>query len=225
MSDTQQGPLILFGNGEIADLAHFYFSRDSGHQVVAFCVDGAFVREDSLHGLPVIAFEEVTTRFDPTSHTMFVAIGYARLNDLRAEKLAAAEAAGYRLTSYVSSRATVLNDGRIGPNAFILEDNTIQPFVTIGRNVTLWSGNHIGHHSTISDNVFISSHVVVSGGVCIAENCFIGVNSTLRDHITIGPRCVIGAGTILLGDAEAGGVYATAATERSRVPSSKLRKL
>ena len=216
-------PLILFGTGDIAELAHFYFTRDSGHQVVAFCVDGAFLREDSFRGLPVVAFEEVTTPFPAADHAMFIALAYARLNDLRAEKLAAAEVAGYGLTSYVSSRATVLNDGRIGPNAFVLEDNTIQPFVTIGRNVTLWSGNHIGHHSTIGDNVFISSHVVVSGGVTIGANCFVGVNSTLRDHITVGARCVLGAGTVLLADAEAGGVYSATATERSRVPSSRLR--
>ncbi|CUX63262.1 MULTISPECIES: acetyltransferase [Agrobacterium] len=218
-------PLILFGTGEIAELAHFYFTRDSDHHVVAFCVDGSYLREDHFQGLPVLAFEEVSAHFAPETHAMFVALAYAKLNDLRAEKVAAAEAAGYELTSYVSSRATVLNDGHFGPNAFVLENNTIQPFATIGRNVTLWSGNHIGHHSTIGDNVFISSHVVVSGGVTIGENCFIGVNSTLRDHVTVGARCVLGAGTVVLADMEAGGVYSPTATERSRVPSSRLRTI
>ena len=101
---------------------------------------------------------------------MFVALSYAKLNAVRKEKYLAAKALGYRLASYVSPRATVLNDGRIGDNCFILEDNTIQPFVTIGNNVTLWSGNHIGHHSTIRDHCFIASHVVVSGGVEIGES-------------------------------------------------------
>ena len=106
-------PLILFGTGDIAELAHFYFTRDSAHPVVAFCVDGAFLREDSFHGLPVVAFEEVASRFAPADHAMFIALAYARLNDLRAEKLAAAEAAGFGLTRYISSRATVLNEGRL----------------------------------------------------------------------------------------------------------------
>jgi UDP-3-O-[3-hydroxymyristoyl] glucosamine N-acyltransferase len=119
----------------------------------------------------------------------------------------------------------VLNDGRIGDNCFIFEDNTIQPFVTIGSNVTLWSGNHIGHHSTIKDHCFIASHVVVSGGVEIGECTFIGVNATLRDHIKIGERCVIGAGALLLADAEPEGVYIGAGTERSKVPSSRLRRI
>jgi acetyltransferase-like isoleucine patch superfamily enzyme len=91
--------------------------------------------------------------------------------------------------------------------------------------VTLWSGNHIGHHSTIHDHCFLASHVVVSGGVEIGEQCFLGVNVTLRDHIRIGPRCVLGAGALLLQDAEAEGVYMGTSTERSRVPSTRLRNL
>lgn len=125
----------------------------------------------------------------------------------------------------MSSRATVLNDDRIGENCFVLEDNTIQPFVEIGDNVTLWSGNHIGHHSRIGSHSFLASHVVVSGGVVIGEQCFIGVNATLRDHIRIGDRCVIGAQALLLEDAAPEGVYIGNATERSRVPSSRLRKI
>ena len=132
---------------------------------------------------------------------------------------------GYRIASYVSSKATVLNEGKFGENCFILEDNTIQPFVTIGNNVTLWSGNHIGHHSIIRDHCFIASHVVVSGGVTIEESCFIGVNSTIRDHIKIGEKCILGANTLLLSDAPSGGIYMSHETERSKVPSSRLKKI
>ena len=95
----------------------------------------------------------------------------------------------------------------------------------IGDNVTLWSGNHIGHHSIISDHTFISSHVVVSGGVEIGEQCFIGVNVTLADHIKIGDRCVLGAGSILLKNAEAEGVYRSTTTSRSIASSLKLKTI
>ena len=216
-------PLVIFGAGDIAQLAHFYFSSDSEYKVVAFTVDAAYLTETTFCGLPVIAFEDVTTLFAPEQCDIFVALSYSKLNAVRKEKYLAAKALGYRLASFISSRATVLNDGRIGENCFIFEDNTIQPFVTIGNNVTLWSGNHIGHHSTIKDHSFIASHVVVSGGVEIGEQCFIGVNATLRDHIKIGEKCVIGAGSLLLTDAEPGGVYMGTATERSKIPSTRLR--
>ena len=216
-------PLVIFGSGDIAQLAHFYFSTDSEYEVVAFTVDSVYLTASIFCGLPVIAFEEIVTRYASDQYELFVALSYSKLNAVRKEKYLAAKALGYRLASFISSRATVLNDGRIGENCFIFEDNTIQPFVTIGNNVTLWSGNHIGHHSTIKDHSFIASHVVVSGGVEIGEQCFIGVNATLRDHIKIGEKCVIGAGSLLLADAEAGGVYMGTATERSKIPSTRLR--
>jgi sugar O-acyltransferase (sialic acid O-acetyltransferase NeuD family) len=218
-----KGNLVIFGAGDIAQLAHYYFSKDSDYEVVAFTVDKEYLVTKSFCDLPVVPFEEVSQNFPPSENDFFVALSYAKLNLLRKEKYLAAKSLGYELVSYTSSRATILNDGRIGENCFILEDNTIQPFATIGNNVTLWSGNHIGHHCTIKDHSFIASHVVISGGVEIGEQCFIGVNVTLRDHITIGDKCVVGAGALLLADAVAEGVYIGTATERSKVPSSRLR--
>ncbi len=217
--------LVIFGSGEIAQLAHYYFTADSEYKVVGFTVDAQYLTESRFCGLPVVPFEVVAEQFPPSENVFFVALSYSKLNALRREKYLAAKELGYQLVSYISSRATVLNDGRIGENCFIFEDNTIQPFVSIGNNVTLWSGNHIGHHSTVHDHTFIASHVVVSGGVVIGEQCFIGVNATLRDHITVGDRCVIGAGALLLGDAEPDGLYIGKATERAAIPSTKLRKI
>ena len=48
----------------------------------------------------------------------------------------------------------------IGENTFIFEANVVQPGVTVGDNVVLWSGNHIGHDSVIEDHCFIASHAV-----------------------------------------------------------------
>jgi len=216
-------PLVVFGTGDMAQLAHYYFSKDSIYEVVAFTLDVSFRTTEIFCELPVIAFEEISKHYPPEQCRLFVALGYSKLNLVRKEKYLAAKALGYRFANYISPNATVLNDGRIGDNCFIFEDNTIQPFVTIGNNVTLWSGNHIGHHSTIKDHCFIASHAVISGGVVIGEQCFIGVNATLRDHINIGEKCVIGAGALLLANAEPEGVYVGSATERSKVPSSRLR--
>lgn len=215
--------LIIFGSGEIAQLAHFYFTYDSNYEVKAFTVDSNYIMESEFCGLPVVPFEDVTKIYPPESYDFFVALSYSKLNTVRKEKFLSAKQRGYKLVSFISSRATILNQGKIGENCFIFEDNTIQPFVTIGNNVTLWSGNHIGHHSVIHDHTFIASHVVVSGGVEIGEQCFVGVNATLRDHIKIGDRCVIGAGTLLLTDAPSNGIYIGTSTERSKLHSSNLK--
>ena len=218
-------PLIIFGAGDIAELAFAYFSKDSVYDVVAFCLDRDYLTEQTFCGLPVVPFDELPDKYAADQFSAFVAIGYNGMNALRKEKYLALKSAGYSIASYISSRATILNGGKIGENCFIFEDNTIQPFVTIGNNVTLWSGNHIGHHSEIKDHCFISSHVVVSGGVTIGEQCFLGVNATLRDHVTIGEKCLIGAGALIVADTDPDGVYVVKGTERARVPASRMRKI
>jgi sugar O-acyltransferase (sialic acid O-acetyltransferase NeuD family) len=199
--------LVLFGAGDIARLAHFYFTHDSEHEVVAFAVDGEYRKSDQFLGLPLVDFAEVPALYPPDRFDMFVALSYTRMNQVRAEKYEQARGLGYRLVSYVSSRCTFLTDQPIGDNCFILEDNTIQPMARIGNDVTLWSGNHIGHDSVIEDHCFIASHVVVSGYVRIRSHCFIGVNVTLRNSITIAPRTLIGGGAVIMGDTVEGGVY------------------
>jgi sugar O-acyltransferase (sialic acid O-acetyltransferase NeuD family) len=224
-SDQMKKQIIIFGTSELAEIADFYFTHDSKFEVAGFTVDGTYLSQEKFRGRPVVPFEQVTAAFPPERFGFFVAVSYAKLNALRAEKVAAAREKGYLLVSYLSSKATVFPGLEVKENCFILEDNTIQPFVHIGANVTLWSGNHIGHHSIIEDDVFIASHVVVSGGVKIGAGSFIGVNVTLRDHVTIGKKCVLGAGTLILEDQPDFSVVAPRGTERSPVPSTRLRRV
>ena len=190
--------LVIFGAGDIARLAHYYFTHDSGHEVVAFAVDREFRRTEVLAGLPVLDFDDAQRRFPPNDVQMFVALSYARMNRNRADKFNQLKDRGYTLASYVSSRCSWLTDCPVAENCFILEDNTVQPFTRIGNDVTLWSGNHIGHDSVIEDHCFITSHVVVSGNVRVGAYSFIGVNATLRNSITIAPETLIGAGAIVM---------------------------
>jgi sugar O-acyltransferase (sialic acid O-acetyltransferase NeuD family) len=199
--------LVIFGAGDIARLAHYYFTRDSEHQVAAFTVDQKYLKGESFLELPMVAFEGVAKLYPPQDYKMFVALSYAKMNRLRAEKYYQAKGLGYDLVSYVSSRCSLLTDHPVGDNCFILEDNTIQPFVKIGNNVTLWSGNHIGHDSIIDDHCFLASHIVVSGHVYIHSFCFIGVNATLRNSITIARETLIGAGAVIMKDTVERGVY------------------
>lgn len=198
-SEMKMAKIIIYGTGLIAEVAHFYFSRDTDHQIACFTNAGSFIKETSFQSLPVEPFENIGADFPPEHYDMFIAIGYVKTNQIRQQRYAEAKAKGYRLATYISPRATYYGT-LVGDNCFILENNVIQPFVTIGNNVTLWSGNHIGHHSVIENHCFISSHVVVSGSCHIEENCFLGVNCTLRDNIRVGKLSVIGSGATVMKD-------------------------
>jgi len=217
--------LIIFGIGQIGEVIHYYFTQEGGRQVVAFSVDDAYRTADTLFGLPVVPFEEIQASYPPDTHEFFVAIGFLQVNKARESKVREVEAKGYTLANHVSPRASIWSQFKVNPNTIIMENNVIQPFVTIGRNVIMWSGNHVGHHTSISDHCFISSHVVISGGVRIGEGTFVGVNATIRDGVSIGARNVLGAGTLVLADTPDNAVFMGAATEMSRVPSNRLRSM
>jgi sugar O-acyltransferase (sialic acid O-acetyltransferase NeuD family) len=214
--------VVVFGVGRIAELAHFYLEHDSPHEVVGFAVDREYLTDDDFRGLPVVVFEEAADRFPPEEVEMFIPISSRRMNHVRADRVAAAKEAGYRLISYVSSKATTFPGFECGENCFILEDNTIQPFVQIGDDVILWSGNHIGHHSVIGDHVMVTSQVVISGGCTIEPHCFLGVNSTIRDETTIGRETLVGAGVTILRDTEPFSVYRALDPKLARRRSDEL---
>jgi sugar O-acyltransferase (sialic acid O-acetyltransferase NeuD family) len=187
---------VIFGTGTLAELVDFYLTCDSGYEVVAFCSENP--ESNSFCGKMLIDFESVESHFSPKNHEMFVAIGYRKMNSLRKDFCEQARAKGYKLLSYISSKATYWDKAnKIGDNVFIFEDNTIQPFVEIGDGVVMWSGNHIGHHSNIGSYSFLTSHVVISGFCNIGEQNFLGVNSTIVDGTITGNKSLIGAGALV----------------------------
>ncbi len=192
--------LVIFGTGDIAQIAAYYFEKDTDYDVAAFTVDQQYIEDQEFEGKPVVAFERLESEYPAKSYEVFIAVSYAQMNHLRQEIYNKVKTKGYKVASYVSPACTYLSTYPPGENAFIFEDNTIQPFVKIGTNVTIWSGNHIGHHSEIEDHNFISSHVVISGHCRIKPNCFLGVNSTIGHKVTIADGTLVGAGVVITKD-------------------------
>lgn len=192
--------LLIVGAGEFAEIAYEYFTHDSDYQVVGFAVERAHKTHVELVGLPVVDFEDAASVFAPADHDAFVAVTFTQLNRVRGRLYLSAKAVGYRMASYISSKAFVWRNVHVGENCFIFEANVVQYHARIGDNVVLWSGNHIGHRAVIGNHCFLSSHVVVAGYTTIGESCFLGVNSTIADFLTIGRDSIIGAGAVVLRD-------------------------
>jgi sugar O-acyltransferase (sialic acid O-acetyltransferase NeuD family) len=209
-------PLVIFGVGDLALLAHRHFTQEAGREVAAFTLDRGWIEAPRLLDKAVVPFEELRASHPPARFDLFVALGYARGNTLRRDKYLAARAAGYTLPSHVSPHAIVVNDGRIGDNVLVMEGGVVQPYAEIGANVTLWSGAQVAHHSRLADHVFVAPGATIAGHVNVAERCFIGANATLRDHVTVAAGCVIGAGAVVVADTEPGGVYAGNPARRVR---------
>lgn len=216
--------VVIFGVGQIAEIAHFYLTTDSEHEVVAFTVDKEFKNCEEFHDLPVIDFELISKKYPPNEFKLFVPISYTGLNKVRANKYQEGKNKGYSFVTYISTKARYYGTP-VGENCFIFEDNVIQPFTEIGDNCILWSGNHIGHHTKIGNHCFVASHAVISGSVIVGDYSFIGVNATLRDNITIGKSNIIGASAVILNSTENKAVYASKSTEKYKRNSDQIRKI
>jgi len=214
--------VIVFGTNDFAQLAHFYLTSDSDHEVIAFTVNKNFKIQDELLGLPVVEFDEIEKLFAPSDYSLFIPISPSKMNINRTRLYSEAKLKGYKCISYISSKS-IYYGTPVGDNCFIFENNVIQPFTQIGNNVILWSGNHIGHHSNIGDNCFVASHAVISGHVVVQSNCFIGVNATINNNLIIAENTFIGAGALITSNTEPNSVYPGVKAEVSKIPSSKLK--
>ncbi len=217
--------LVIVGSGETGLIAYEYFKYDSPYEVVAFSVNEQYITETSINDLPVVPFETLEEKYNPNEYEVYVAISSGKLNRNRTKVYNEAKDKGYKCASYISSKAFVWRNVGIGENCFIFEDNTLQPFVKIGNNVTLWSGNHIGHNSTIKDNCFISSHCVISGFCEVGENSFLGVNCTVENNIKIAKDNFIGAGALIQKNTSEKDFYQVKQTELSKVNTHRLFRI
>lgn len=215
--------LLIIGLSNNAKLAAFYFQKDTEYEVVGFAVDKAYRNESKFYNLPVFILDDIMITHPISQFDAFVAVGYNQMNGIREQLYNRVKSFGYSLPNYISPRCSFLTDHPIGDNNFVLEDNTIQPFVEIGSNNVLWSGNHIGHDVSIGDHNFITSHVVISGFTKIKNNTFIGVNATLRDDIIIEDKTLIAAGAIIMKSTEKEQVYLPAQSSVFHKKSTEIK--
>ena len=219
---TRSKRVVLYGNGQMATFAHAVLTHDSPYEVVAFTVDNALIKDKAILGLPVVPFESVEDSYPPNDFAAHIAVGFYRVNGVRAEKYYQAKEKGYELLTYVSSRALKWPDLIIGDNCWILEHTILHPFVTIGNDVYLGSACHIGHNSTIGEHTFMAGLAGLAGGVEVGTHCFFGIHSTVRNGLKIADRCVIGAGATVLRSTKPSGVYVAPPAMLLPTPSDAL---
>lgn len=199
-------PLIIFGNGEFAQLMHHYFESDAQRTVAGFCVDGQHLNDSSFCGLPIVATEELPQRFPSATFDMFVALGIGQVNELRAAKVEQMESLGYHLQSFVSSKAIVPPNFVPKPNTCIMEQAHFQPWCEVGKNTIVWPHCLVGLHSRIGNHCWM---VVSTLGetVAIGDFSFVGLGAVISSNVTVGKSNIIGAGALIKHDTADFAVY------------------
>lgn len=198
--------VIIFGTGNIAEVAYYYLKHDTSLNIVAFTVEDNYISDTTKFSIPIVSFENLENLYSNNDHMLFAPCSGTNLNKYRERIYLEGKEKGYKFYTYISTKSNVCTEN-IGDNCFILENNVIQPYTKIGNNCILWSGNHIGHHSVIEDHCFITSHVVISGMCIIKKYCYLGVNSSLRDNILLNEGTVIGMSSAITKNTTGNSIY------------------
>ena len=217
--------VVIFGNGQTADIIHDYFVNDSDYEVVAFCVDHKFAKQKHYLGKPLVPLSKLKTTYPPQRYLMHIALSYSGINEKRKQKFIEIRNMGYSFANFISSKSNVPKNLIVGKNTVVLENQSIQPFVKILDNVMVWSGSVIGHHSIIKSHVWITSGANIGGNCNIGEKCFLGLNCTVGNMVKIGKNCFIGANSLVTKDLSHNKVCIKSDTEIFKLNSKDFKRL
>lgn len=189
--------IIIYGKGDFAKIILHYLQQDSVFNVVAFCVDKAYIDNDTFCDLPLIAFDDIESKYPSDAFKAFVAVGYSNMRARKTmyEKI---KTKGYDCINYISSNALIDSSVEIGENNVILANTVLEAFVKIENNNIIWSSCNICHDVKISSHSFFASQSLIGGFSKIKNNCFIGFNSTVLQNIILEKETLVGAKSLVL---------------------------
>lgn len=212
--------LIIYGNGNFAEYIRYAFEQDSDYTVKAFCLEASYLSqlaERTQNGLEILDFNTLKDTHSPSDYDLFIAIG----NDAIRERIFnETKSMGFKLANYISSKACVWHNLRLGTNVFISEDTAIQPFVEIGDN-TIMIGPRIGHHCKIGSHILLSLSFIGANS-SIGDNSFLGLNSAIKPNTVIEKRNIIGMGCNISKHTRENEVYSSASAKKRNLTYQDL---
>jgi sugar O-acyltransferase (sialic acid O-acetyltransferase NeuD family) len=214
--------VVLFGTGAMAGDLYVQLTYDSPYEVAAFTKDRDHMEADTFCDLPVVPFDDVQSIYPPDEYSMHIAIGYTRLNRLRAQRYLQAKEMGYQLINSISPKATVWPGSVIGENCLIGTNSIVSAYAKIGNNVIVGSGSLVPHYCVIGDHCFVGAGVTLSGFVTVGPYSFLGTGAVVRNNVKIARECVVGAGALILEDTTERGVYMGKQADLLPISSDRL---
>lgn len=212
--------VVIYGNGRIAKIIYHFLKKE--FEVVAFTVDKDCINEQTIESLPLIPFDIIENIYSPSEHKMIIAVGYLKMNQVRASKYHEAKNKGYSFINYIHPSVEMHDNIVIGDNNIILDHATIQPYSKIGSSNFIWSNAVVAHGSVVGDTNWITSGVIISGDSTIKSNCFLGVNATIGHNVIIEDENFIGANTLVTKSTQQKEVYVSRDGEKFRLDSQRF---
>lgn len=200
------GELWIFGAGDLARLAKFFFEKDARQAVMGFIVDDAFASDPSDEYGRVVPWSDYVAAVPPETATIFPAVGYKsmRAREIVYDKISRAK---FRMCNLLCGSAIIAGDVSLGYGNFIMPGVVIEPGVVVGNNNVFWSNSVSCHNSLIGNHSFIAANSVVGGRSRIGNRCFVGFSSVVAQDVSVCDDVLLGANSFLKDGADSAGVY------------------
>lgn len=202
--------LLIIGTGDYAIVASFFLATN--YEVIGYAEEASYRKRDSIEGLPIFNFEDITDLFKPSEVKILVAVGPNFVNTVRERLFNEIKQLKFECITYIHPDASVWDVTAIGENSFIFPHVVVEPYATVGNNSVMWSGAALSHHSKLGDHCFMAPGSLVAGRTIIKNNCFLGINSTVRENLIVEEKGIIGAGALIKKNTVINGVYSAKGT-------------
>ncbi len=195
-------PVAILGNGSYSSLAWYCLRHDSDWDVACFTVDSRYLKSDSHHGLPVVAFESLEATHPPETTQLMIPIGYHQQNSVHRDRYLNAKKRGCEFISYVSGRAGTWPDLVLGENCLIDEHAIVEPFVRIGHDTVVRTGAQIAYRCEVH-RCRGGPRQQCPGGRSMHSGCW----RRRQGGVKLAGCSMVAPGAVLFENTEAGGLY------------------
>lgn len=202
--------IVILGISEYSEYVYYTIKKEGQINVLAFTVSRSWLESNNVrryfNELPVVPLEDLNTHLLGMEYEILITVGYKRMNEIREKMYDYCKHLGYKIATYISSRAICDSDD-IGEGCIIMPTAYVPPCTKIGKCNIINMGTYITHTGFVGDFNWFAATIVMGGNIKMGSKCFIGMNCVLKNGITVGTKTFLGAGSYLSCDSGEGRAY------------------
>lgn len=188
-----------FGNGTVVQSTVEDINAVSPQwEIIGFLND----REEGLiNGVPVLGKieKEVVHKYlqDPDVYFFYTLIS-VKLNHKFLYKLHQLEIPKERFATIIHPTAVISKFAKIGYGTCIQPFVSVGPNVTIGDHVQIFAQSLVGHGAQLEDYSYVANNACIGADVRLKEGAYLGTNCTTLEFVTIGKWSIVGMGSVVI---------------------------
>lgn len=189
------------GNGTVAaSTVEDINAQKKEWEIIGFLND---FEKEPINGYPVLGKIERDIAYsflkDEKVFFLYTLIS-AKFNHKFLNKLLDLEIPRERFATVIHPTAVISKFAKIGHGVCIQPFVSVGPNVTIGDHIQIYAQALIGHNSVLEDYAYVANNSCIGAGVRLKEGAYLGTNCSLLEKVTIGKWGLVGMGSVVLKD-------------------------